>query len=563
MGRSRLSPVHPYLLAALMAIIAGNSPAPAGGPLLLSQSGKPFLWPSGGTAIPFNPDQGKLGPLVNAAAVLQTVTAFSQWESIPTATATYVNAGKLPVDVNITNFAPFLFPSAPDGLSAIVYDADGSIFGLLFGGGSGVLGFAGPEWVNPATGTILEGVSFLNGGSILGGFPSSRFLDVQVHEFGHYSNLAHTVVNGQVAILGDSNGPSPFNTFPPESLFGKIETMYPFIIGGGGMATPHADDRAIFSTLYPRTGFFAEAGSISGTILSVSGEAKLSGINVIARNIADPFVDAVSAISGDFQLIPGGSGSFAGAYRLNGLTPGAEYAVFIDRIRAGGFSTPPLNFASPEEFYNGAGESGDPCTDFPGEFVPVVAAAGVEETGIDIILNPFPLDFDFDGVVNQCDNCLDTPNPLQLDDDTDGRGNLCDNCAFLPNPLQEDFDTDGTGDLCDSCTDGDGDGFGDPGFPINQCEVDNCPEIGNPLQLEEDGDGFGNLCDNCPAAANFPQVDGDGNGVGDACQPIVAIVGIQQEDGVTVRVETLILHPQGNQLMGTAAVLIPPDPVPL
>ncbi len=106
-----------------------------------------------------------------------------------------------------------------------------------------MLGFAGPEWVNTATGDILEGVSFMNGGSLLGpgAFPVAEFLSVQVHEYGHYQNLAHTVVNGQIIAGPDSRGPSPFNTFPPPPSFaGRIETMYPFLFINGGMATPHA-----------------------------------------------------------------------------------------------------------------------------------------------------------------------------------------------------------------------------------------------------------------------------------------------------------------------------------
>ena len=379
------------VLLCAFVVLAGVVPADAGGPLYLRAPGQPFRWPGGGVNIPFNPDQGGLGPLSNAQAVAQTTAAFRAWQDVPTATATHVNAGLLPVDVDETNFLPYLQASAPDGLSAIVYDEDGAIFNLLFGPDSGILGFASPEWIDEATGTIIEGYSFMNGGSILppDPFPVAEFLSVQVHEFGHYQNMAHTVVNGQAGILGDTTGPTPFNTFPRPSFVGLIETMYPFLVANGGQATPHADDIAFFSYLYPEPGWAATTGAITGRIIAPNNRTPLTGVNVIARNVANPFVDAVSAISSDFATNYAPGQPFVGVYTLRGLTPGASYAVFVDQILLGGFSTPPRTLPGPEEFYD-TGESNSFTGDVPSVFTPVVAVAGSPVTGIDVIFNRLP-----------------------------------------------------------------------------------------------------------------------------------------------------------------------------
>jgi len=127
-----------------------------------------------------------------------------------------------------------------------------------------------------------------------------------------------------------------------------------------------------------------------------------------------------------------------------------------------------------------------------------------------------------------------------VDTDGDGVSDSIDNCPFLANPLQENADADALGDACDACTDVDGDGFGNPGFPLNSCAVDNCPAVVNPSQVDTDSDGTGDVCDactdtdgdgfgdpgfpanvcgvdNCPAVSNPGQSDVDGDQFGDAC----------------------------------------------
>ena len=145
-------------------------------------------------------------------------------------------------------------------------------------------------------------------------------------------------------------------------------------------------------------------------------------------------------------------------------------------------------------------------------------------------------DSDLDGVIDINDSCPADANPTQADADIDGVGDVCDNCP-VPNPDQRDLDGDGPGDACDTCTDSDEDGFGDPGFSANECDIDNCPSVPNVPQTDGDADGLGDACDVCPVdpdndldldgvcgdvdncvtVPNRGQEDFDGDGAGDLC----------------------------------------------
>ena len=86
---------------------------------------------------------------------------FATWEAVPTATIGFARTGTAAVDVDVTNFGPFLGPyggaTTPSGRTTIVFDADGAIFDTLFGVGTGVLGFAGPTFIATATTTVPIG----------------------------------------------------------------------------------------------------------------------------------------------------------------------------------------------------------------------------------------------------------------------------------------------------------------------------------------------------------------------------------------------------------------------
>ncbi len=178
---------------------------------------------------------------------------------------------------------------------------------------------------------------------------------------------------------------------------------------------------------------------------------------------------------------------------------------------------------------------------------------GVDDNCNGTVDESFP-DLDGDGIKDCVDNCAGIQNPDQTDHDDDGSGDACDvctdtdgdgfgdpgfplntcptdNCPTVSNPTQADADGDGIGDACDACSDADGDGFGYPTLPASTCPPDNCPAVANPTQADADLDGIGDACDNCPTIANPTQTDSDGDGQGNACDNCPLYPTPNQPDG--------------------------------
>lgn len=430
-------------LSALIGLALSASAAHASGPLIISdETGvlRPVVWVTSNGPIPVYTDGGGaftydfdgVTPFITLdRANAITAESFLQWSQVPTSTFEATIQGTIAeqtgvADVTSANIANFIGVANGPGFW-VIYDTDGSIMEDFFGvPNTAVLGISTPEF-GDGNGHITESWTVMNGWAVdasdtgtegpvdpdrisRGDFDTfvprgSNYAGVFTHEIGHAINLSHSQTNGQMVYESYTYAPlypgaagcvaplysyNDFSADPSEMIDpASIETMFPFIdsagVGGKEQSTVNiSDDVTGISNLYPTTEYLANTGSISGLLRLKDGVTQYSGINVIARNVANPLFDAVSDMSGSATQ---GEIGPDGRFTIRGLTPGAQYQLYIEEIIAGGYPTTPQALISEGEYWNTA-EASNPLTDVACDATSVTATAATTGTA-NITLNGF------------------------------------------------------------------------------------------------------------------------------------------------------------------------------
>lgn len=373
-------------------LLISSAALKAAGPIAINDKGVPATW-SSFKPVAYQTDQSGLGSLSNAEAVQLTDELFQIWQNVSSATISFKNQGVLSLDITGSNVLKFLdtvtqnFPVSP-----IMFDTDGSITDALLGSGANkeTIGFAGIQWWIPSKGEIVVGIAVMNGrfqdgDPLVPDLTLTGFRGVFVHEFGHMIGMGHTQINLDQLYLIES-------TFAFE--VSNVPIMFPIAVSEG--ETLLRDDIASVSTLYPSSEFVSSTGKIRGKVFLSDGITPFQGTDVIARNVANPVIEAVSSVSGFLHIDPsdpslGGSSdqNLIGFYEITGLQPG-EYIVSVEQIPtrfSGGSSVgslqEPVALPGIPEFYN-VNESSTDAVECASK-VPVSAGSIVED--INIILD--------------------------------------------------------------------------------------------------------------------------------------------------------------------------------
>ncbi len=325
-------------------------PASGWGPLYVTgpsaaQPGQPFRWSA--TPLYYTTDQGSLGSQTNSQANSMVASAFQTWQSVAASLNIQKTSQSLSYNVNAANIFNFLddigdCSKTNQPVNSILYDEDGTLVTALGYDSDSILGLSGIACADLNAGIYTRGYAILNGRvidqSLTGNTISlEEFKAILIHEFGHLLGLDHSQIN--LNCLTESSCTT-------EEMSG-VPTMFPYLLDLA-QATLKTDDQAAISVLYPSAIFSASKGRIQGRVLFSDRKTPAQGYNVIARQVGNPKVVAVSAVSGylftpiagnpydpnvqDYAVEFGSKNvDLIGYYDIPGLPPG-NYTVEVEAI---------------------------------------------------------------------------------------------------------------------------------------------------------------------------------------------------------------------------------------
>jgi hypothetical protein len=428
MSKHNKSFIVSLVIACLSGAAFGGGPLLVGGPGF-GHPGQPFTWDPAAMPIQYRVDPGPLSVSPSNVTVVDNGTGLqrlagmlSVWQSVTTASVSFVNAGPLLPsgaytggDVSTVQQYNAIIGSCNSGVqSPVIFDANAGIMQAL-GLPSAVIGVTKLCKLDTVNGHIQSAAILMNGafqdgvrqGTSNFEITANEFDEAFTHEFGHFLGVDHSQINLDLFAS---------DVFPCDSdRLAGLPLMFPVEFcqarKDAGLPVLSPDDVAWISSLYPNAQTPSAYGLITGVIYFSDGKSHFQGANVIARSVDDPTTPAdesrriaFSSVSGYLftpnpgQPITGDNtagdptGSrdpqLIGYYQIP-VRPGA-YTVEVEAIDSSfvqgssvGPIAPVLLPGNGPEFWN----LNESAFDFPLQRDTVTVQSGQTKSGIDIILN--------------------------------------------------------------------------------------------------------------------------------------------------------------------------------